>query len=78
MSTLTGGHVIAVIRSVGLSVSDNDVDQRRRGYREVFNGSICAEHISGVPRGGWGVQTPPEIPKALQNCAKLNPICENC
>ena len=32
---------------------------------------------SGVPRGG--VQTPPpEIPKALQNCAKLNPICETC
>ena len=30
--------------------------------------------------GVWGVQTslPPEIPKALQNCAKLNPICENC
>jgi hypothetical protein len=26
-----------------------------------------------------GVQIPhPEIPKALQNCAKLNPICENC
>ena len=25
--------------------------------------------------GGWGVQTPlPEILKALQNCAKLNPI----
>ena len=21
---------------------------------------------SGVPRGGWGVQPPPEIPKALQ------------
>ena len=33
-------------------------------------------------RGGggfWGVQTPrPEIPKALQNCAELSPICENC
>jgi len=26
-------------------------------------------------RGGiWGVQTPPEILKALQNCSKLNPI----
>ena len=35
---------------------------------------------SGVPRGVWGVQTlpPPEIPKALQNRAKQNPICENC
>jgi len=33
---------------------------------------------SGVPRGVWGVQTPPEIPKSLQNRAKLNPICENC
>jgi len=32
---------------------------------------------SGIPRsgfGGGGVQTAPEIPKALQNCAKLNPI----
>ena len=37
--------------------------------------------VSGVPRGvGFGVfnTPPPEIPKALQNCAKLNPICENC
>ena len=34
-------------------------------------GSIIS---SGVPRGGgWGVQTPPEILKALQNRAKLNP-----
>ena len=23
--------------------------------------------------GGWGVQQPPEIPKTLQNRAKLNP-----
>jgi hypothetical protein len=29
-------------------------------------------------RGGWSVQPPPpEIPKAHQNRAKLNPICEN-
>jgi len=33
--------------------------------------------------GGWGVQTPlpPEIPKAIQNRAKLNPIVKtvkNC
>ena len=28
---------------------------------------------SGVPRGGWGVQTPSEIPKALQNRAKTQP-----
>ena len=36
--------------------------------------------ISGVPRGGVvGVfNHPPEISKALQNCAKINPICENC
>jgi len=38
---------------------------------------------SGVPRWGWGVQTPPppEIPKALQNRAKVNPIVKtvkNC
>ena len=30
---------------------------------------------SGVPRGVWGVQPyPPEIPKALQNRAKINSI----
>ena len=34
---------------------------------------------SGVPRGGVEVfEPPPEIPKALHNCAKLNPIWENC
>jgi len=31
--------------------------------------------VSGVPRGGLGFNhPPPEIPKALQNRAKLNPI----
>ena len=39
--------------------------------------------ISGVPRGGFGMfkPPPPEIPKALQNRAKLNPIVKtvkNC
>ena len=36
---------------------------------------------SGVPRVGWGSTPPPEIPKALQNRAKLNPIVKtvkNC
>ena len=28
--------------------------------------------------GIWGVHPPPEILKALQNCAKLYPIWENC
>jgi len=36
----------------------------------------------GVPRGGvWGIQNSREIPKALQNRAKLNPIVKtvkNC
>ena len=36
--------------------------------------SLCA---SGILRGGFK-PPPPKIPKALQNCAKLNPICENC
>jgi len=46
VSTLIGGHVIAIIRSVGLCVSDTDVDQNRRGYRDVYNGPICAEHMA--------------------------------
>ena len=37
---------------------------------------------SGVPRGGFGgFNPPPEIPKALQNRAKINPIVKtvkNC
>ena len=42
-------------------------------------GTWTAEAYRGVWRGGWGwgwVQTPPtpEIPKALQNRAKLNTI----
>ena len=44
---------------------------------EKIQVSLTSNH--GVPRGGvWGVRPPPEIPKALQNRAKLNPICENC
>jgi hypothetical protein len=44
---------------------------------------VCVTGWSLVQRlwpteGGFGVLTPPEIPKALKNCAKLNPICENC
>jgi len=44
--------------------------------------SMKIGEFSGVPRGVWGVQTPPpEIPEALQNRAKLNPIVKtvkNC
>ena len=35
-------------------------------------------HGSGVPRGGFGgFKSLPEIPKALQNRPKLNPIVKN-
>jgi len=35
--------------------------------------------VSGVPKGGGCVQTPPpQNLKDLQNRAKLNPIVENC
>jgi len=42
----------------------------------VVTGLSSSGYSSGVPRGGGGgVQTPlPEIPKALQNRAKFNPI----
>jgi len=41
--------------------------------------NFCIVDSSGVPRGGVGVFKPPsKIPKAPQNRAKLNPICENC
>jgi hypothetical protein len=45
------------------------------------DGCIPGSHSSGVPRGeGFGVfkPPPPEIPLALQNCGKPNPVCENC
>ena len=32
---------------------------------------------SGVRGAGWGLKSPPEIPKALQNRAKLNLIVKN-
>jgi len=50
-------------------------DIKRMG-REVYP----SPPRSGVSRGVWGVQVPPpsEIPKALQNRAKRNPIFENC
>jgi hypothetical protein len=35
---------------------------------------IQSNTTSGVPGGFPGVQIPPEIPKALQNRAKLKPI----
>ena len=35
-------------------------------FYDPEGGSNNKVYISGVPRGGWGVQPPPEIPKALQ------------
>ena len=48
-----------------------------------LNGPEAAQSIYPVAYrgGGWGVQTPSEIPMALQNGAKLNPIMKtvkNC
>jgi len=44
----------------------------------MYSDSVRSSHYivcSGVPRGGLGCSTPlPEIRKALQNRAKLNPI----
>ena len=46
------------------------------------NNENCKPSSSGVPRGSLGCSTPPpEIPKALQNRAKLNPTVKtvkNC
>ena len=43
----------------------------------------CVPEIFPAPMAYRGVglgcsNSTPEIPKALQNHAKLNPICENC
>jgi len=56
----------------------------RRLQENVFVTRNIVTYTSGVPRGGGlGVQPSPspEIPKALQNRAKLNPIVKtvkNC
>ena len=58
--------------------------QRVHHYRHYTNWIHCQTvAYRGVGEGGWVVQTPPptEIPKALQNRAKLNPIVKtvkNC
>jgi len=41
--------------------------------------SVSTVFGSGVPRGVWGGSnpSPPEIPKAILNRAKLNPIVKN-
>ena len=40
-----------------------------------FCGTKFENHWAVAYRGGvWGVQPPPEIPKALQNRPKLNPV----
>ena len=46
-------------------------------YAENKASIICV--VTVAYRGGLGcLIPPPEISKALQNRAKLNPICENC
>ena len=51
--------------------------------RSMRNGYVKKSVVGGGSyqwrtEGGFGGVQPPEIPKAFQNCAKLNPICENC
>ena len=54
---------------------EKDEDVYVRDYSVWTEAAKDEELIcSGIPRGGVGVQTPSEIPKALQNHAKLNPI----
>ena len=45
--------------------------------RNMLEYSVASQS-SGVPGGVGVLKPPPEILKALQNRAKLNPICENC
>ena len=44
----------------------------------VMIGQVVLVFTSGVPRGGWGVQTPPKIPKALKKSCQTQTDCENC
>ena len=46
-----------------------------RSVEFIFN-VRCGDAVAY--RGGVGVFKPPQIPKALQNGAKINQICENC
>ena len=72
-------YLIAVITVIGRFVC---YCMRKAGTRisETYRTELSGTHTSGVPRGG--VQPPPpDIPKAHQNRAKLNPIVKtvkNC
>ena len=63
------GYLAAKTQSVCLSVCLSS---------EVFTSPFCIYRVdSGVPRRGCSNPPAPEIPKALQNGAKLNPIVRN-
>ena len=52
-------------------------DPVQNTYQAFF--SIHFRRDQWRTEGGFGCSNPPpEIPKALQNCDKLNRICENC
>ena len=55
------------------------IQHSEQGLTNYSKGEVKSFQCSGVPRGVLGCSTPPpEIPKSLQNCVKLNQICENC
>ena len=70
MSYVTVSSVLRVVRFIA---------HPERSLRPTNKPWLSVAYRGG---GGWGVQTPPpEIPKALQNRAKLNPIVKtvkNC
>ena len=71
-----GLHVQAGYNNLFLFV---DFSEFNSGTDKVHGASRgCSQWRTEV--GGFGVLNLPlpEIPKALQNCAKRNPTCENC
>ena len=65
--------------TVSVLLSWCDPPDVRVGVAIAVTHSLCLKwRTAGGGLEVWGVQTPTEIPNALQNCAKLNPNCENC
>jgi len=67
------GYMAGIRNATELSVGKQD--------RKGPSSEQKIQRYSGVPRGGGVKSPPPEIPKALQNRAKLNPIVKtvkNC
>ena len=58
------------------NISDKFVEQINT--RILYSVTLPPPKISGVPRGGWGVQPPPRNSEGPPKSCHTQPDCENC